>query len=173
MDTSLGAAPWNRVIVSHSAHSPAAIRNKPTFAHKLCIRVATHEKKKTLSVTDLGSGMTRADMINGLGIGHLSHRALLASRRLSGGNAESIASEEEEVHDGDTAATSEEEEESVADYSESSEAVDEDETDAQEDDLSAGLPCHTLDIGGFYSALCSLGTQVTVGTKVSYIITPA
>ena len=113
--------------------------------------------------------MSRADIINGLGIGHLSQRALVASRRLAGSDAESSASEreEEDVNDDDTAATSGEEE-SVGDFSESSQAVavGDDETDVQGSDSSASLPCRTLDLGGFYSALCSLGTQVTVGTKV-------
>lgn len=112
--------------------------------------------------------MSRADIINGLGIGHLSHRALVASRRLFSSNGESGASERiEEGYDDGTAATSGEEE-SVGDFSESSQAVDvdDDDTDVQDGDPSGGLPCRSLDIGGFYSALCSLGTRVTVGTKV-------
>jgi hypothetical protein len=29
------------------------------------------------------------------------------------------------------------------------------------------IPCRSVDIGGFYAALCSLGTSIEVGTKVS------
>lgn len=149
------------------ACSPSHIRNKPTFAHKLCIRVAVDKKNKTLSITDFGSGMTRADLINGIGIGHLSHRALVASKGLAaaGNNAGSSNAsgkeQDETMDDGDTVA-SEDDETSVDDYSDSSEAAED-----ESDDLIAGLPCRSLDIGGFYSALCSLGTQVCVGTKVS------
>jgi hypothetical protein len=155
---------------------PAPVRNKPTFAHRLCIRVATNAEKKTLSITDLGSGMTRADIINGLGIGHLSHRALQASKRL--GTTETSLEKDESQDNDDISATSEGAEqeegddEAEADSSDDSSAADDEGevTDEQEDDVgTGGVPCRASDIGGFYSALCSLGTGVTVGTKVRYI----
>lgn len=156
-------------------YSPAPVRNQPTFAHKLCIRVAVDKEKQTLSITDLGSGLTRADLINGLGIGHLSHGALAASKRLaaeSSTTAVTMESEEKqgedgvgkEVADGDTVASEDDDDEtSVGDFSESSETPD-------ENDFNAALPCRSLDIGGFYSALCSIGTQVSVGTKVRKLL---
>ena len=123
--------------------------------------------------------MTRADIINGLGIGHLSHRALQASKRL--GTTETSLKMDEALDNDDRSATSEgvEEEEdddakadNVDDRSDSSADEEGTGTDEQEDDLSTcgmGVPCRASDVGGFYSALCSLGTGVTVGTKVSFI----
>ena len=49
---------------SSSNHHPAAV-----LAHRLCLRVRACPETQTLSITDLGSGMTRADLINALGIG--------------------------------------------------------------------------------------------------------
>jgi hypothetical protein len=154
---------------------PAKLRNKTTFSHRLCIRVATNAEKRTLSITDLGSGMTRADIINGLGIGHLSHRALQASKGL--GTTETSLKKDESHDNDDVSATSEnaeqterDDEEEVESSDDSSEDDEGEVTDEQEDDLGTGaVPCRASDIGGFYSALCSLGTGVTVGTKVSFI----
>jgi hypothetical protein len=143
--------------------------------------VATNAEKKTLSITDLGSGMTRADIINGLGIGHLSHRALQASKRL--GTTEPSLEKDEALENDDRSATSEDveqeegdgdaEADSSDDRSDSSADEEGNGTDEQEDDLSTGqmgVPCRASDVGGFYSALCSLGTGVTVGTKVSFML---
>jgi hypothetical protein len=154
---------------------PAPVRNKPTFSHRLCIRVAANAEKKTLSITDLGSGMTRADIINGLGIGHLSHRALQASKRL-GTTVPSLEKDESQDND-DVSTTSEDAEqreaddEAEAEITDDSSADDEEEvTDEHEDDDGTGaVPCRASDIGGFYSALCSLGIGVAVGTKVNFI----
>merc|ERR1740136_542126 len=64
--------------------TPASQRNNPTFQHRLCIRISTSQKNKTLSITDLGTGMTRSDLINTLGVGtHLSSDALTATRTLA------------------------------------------------------------------------------------------
>lgn len=153
---------------------PAPVRNKPTFSHRLCIRVATNAEKRTLSITDLGSGMTRADIINGLGIGHLSHRALQASKRL--GATETSLEKDESQDNDDVSASSENAEqregddEAEAESSDDSSVDDEGEvTDEQEGDIDTGaVPCRASDIGGFYSAICSLGTGVTVGTKVTF-----
>lgn len=119
--------------------------------------------------------MTRADIINGLGIGHLSHRALQASKRL--GTTETSLEKDESQDNDDASATSENAEqregddEAEAESSDDSSVDDEGEvTDEQEDDIDTGaVPCRASDIGGFYSALCSLGTGVIVGTKVSFI----
>jgi hypothetical protein len=142
--------------------------------------VAANAKKQTLSITDLGSGMTRADIINGLGIGHLSHRALQASKRL--GTTETSLEKDKALENDDRSATSEDVEEeegdddaeadSIDDRSDSSANEEGAGTDEQGDDLSTcgmGVPCRASDVGGFYSAFCSLGTGVTVGTKVSFI----
>ena len=49
--------------------TPARIRKHPAFSHRLCLRVRASPTDGTLSLTDLGVGMTRADLINSLGIG--------------------------------------------------------------------------------------------------------
>jgi hypothetical protein len=50
--------------------TPATIRQDSIcMSHRLCLRIATNRTLKTLTITDLGIGMTRADMINILGVG--------------------------------------------------------------------------------------------------------
>jgi len=64
--------------------TPASQRNNPTFQHRLCIRISTSQKDKTLSITDLGTGMTRSDLINTLGVGsRLSSNAIRATRTIT------------------------------------------------------------------------------------------
>ena len=114
--------------------------------------------------------MTRADVINGLGIGHLSHRALQASKRL--GQTESSSDKEDEEEDA-TSDDEQEEDDSSIERSESSDQAGEWTDGQEEEDVGAvgtGIPCRASDIGGFYSALCSLGTGISVGTKVSCVI---
>jgi hypothetical protein len=57
------------------------MRNRPSFAHRLCLRVSTDVSKGILELTDMGAGMTRADLINSLGIGRLSPVAHAASKQ--------------------------------------------------------------------------------------------
>lgn len=49
--------------------TPARIRTHPAFQHRLCLRVCANPAAQTLSITDLGAGMTRTDLINSLGTG--------------------------------------------------------------------------------------------------------
>jgi hypothetical protein len=48
---------------------PAVQRNSTAFQHRLCLRVTACDSSQTLSITNLGIGMTRANCINCLGIG--------------------------------------------------------------------------------------------------------
>lgn len=50
------------------------VRDARWFHHRTCLRL--HVTGKSLTVTDLGSGMTRADLINALGIGRFSPRVV-------------------------------------------------------------------------------------------------
>jgi hypothetical protein len=52
-----------------------ALRKRPLFMRRLQLRIATDRQRRTLTLTDLGVGMTRADLINALGIGRTSHAA--------------------------------------------------------------------------------------------------
>ena len=54
--------------------TPSRIRSAEWFSHRTCLRI--HVTPGTLSITDLGAGMTRADLINSLGIGRMSKRAM-------------------------------------------------------------------------------------------------
>ena len=166
---------------------PGAVRNKPSFAHRLCLRVSTSKANKTLTITDLGSGMTRADLINSLGVGRsLSHRAKSASNHLAALASDSAAvsaggrKEDENDHD-DSDDDEEEEEEDSEDETESDdeyESSSEDDEEESEDTSqksqidstpkSIHLPCKKKDIGGFYSALCALGTSIQVCTKSKF-----
>ena len=53
------------------------------------------------------------------------------------------------------------------------ETEDEEDTDDDEEDndmnrdCSVVIPCQRQDIGGFYAAICAIGTSVEIGTKVS------
>jgi hypothetical protein len=64
---------------------PSSMRDRPSFQHRLLIRISTDEINNTLTITDLGSGMTRSDVINTLGAGsRLSSRAIHAARVIDG-----------------------------------------------------------------------------------------
>jgi hypothetical protein len=153
-------------------HRSPSQRNKATFQHRLCIRISTCAKEKTLSITDLGAGMTRSDLINSLGVGsRLSPEALAAVRNIdsaiSGGKGHRDGINEDDGNEDDN--TSDESESDDDSESES----DDDESESVDDDYNTKktvIPCKAADVGGFYSAFCSLGTSVEIGTKVSYII---
>jgi len=143
-------------------YSPGHIRNKPTFAHRQCLRVSTSEQDQTLTITDLGSGMTRADLINLLGVGRpLSQRAKAASDYLGRGSK----TENDDKDDEEDPAEEESEEES--DYDSEEEEADQ-ESQGGPMDNTILIPCKQRDIGGFYAALCSLGTSIHVGTKSKF-----
>ena len=131
--------------------------------------------------------MTRADLINSLGIGRLSTRAHAASKRLrklgsgsDGGSMEDDEDdeddEEEEEEEEEEDQNEEEEEEGpvpmeTSDGADDDEEIDEaDDEDVDDPEENPGkqtrIPCREQDIGGFYSALCALGVGVNVGTKV-------
>lgn len=169
-------------------------RSSDWFAHRTCLRISLADRK--LSITDLGTGMTRADLINSLGIGRLSKRAHHVARtRLTpcppdtSGTLEENGNNENDAEDIDEAAApkgaemleaegdrEEDEDGNTVDTDEEEETEDDDDDallsddatdDALEtDDDDMALPCLESDIGGFYAALCALGGGVTIGTKV-------
>jgi hypothetical protein len=144
--------------------APARIRKHASFQHRLCLRVRADSAAKTLSITDLGVGMTRADVINSLGVGRAG---LLASSRRQQSKDLADLEEEEEVDE-----TEEEDdmEETTEDDVESDDDEDEEEDD-EGDKIEQGdesMPCRAVDLGGFYAALCALGTGVRVGTKSKF-----
>ena len=131
--------------------------------------------------------MTRSDVINSLGAGsRLSQKAIHAARVIDRGNTngnqgekESMMDMENDAYDDDDSTCSEED--SVI-----STTSDESGNDAANDiagiDINAALngsdgresdrkvirvPAQAKDIGSFYAAICALGEEVEIGTKVS------
>mmetsp|Transcript_12407 Transcript_12407/g.18792 ORF Transcript_12407/g.18792 Transcript_12407/m.18792 type:complete len:887 (+) Transcript_12407:81-2741(+) len=162
-------------------YTPMIQRNKASFQHRLCIRISTCTEKQTLTITDLGSGMTRSDLINSLGVGsRLSEKVLIAARHLNstassinnGQSDKRSNSIDSNLHDDDTSSSVSSEKE---DY-ESDESDDNDDTDIDSDDENSlqfskskiTIPCKATDVGGFYSAFCALGTSVEIGTKSKF-----
>jgi len=149
-------------------------RTAAWFQHKTCLRIAV--ESGVLHMTDLGVGMTRADLINSLGVGRLSKRAQhIAKTRLMKENM--IDDEGDAVADGDDTNGAEEDpiDSTDADHDADTETVDTEDGDENDDDDATttddaeddiALPCLESDIGGFYAALCALGEGVTIGTKV-------
>jgi hypothetical protein len=68
--------------IFNESNSPWAQRQRSSFQHRQLIRVTTDEVAGTLTITDLGIGMTRSDLINSLvGVGsRLSLRAIQAAK---------------------------------------------------------------------------------------------
>ena len=159
---------------------PGAIRNKPNFAHRLCLRVSTCETDGTLTITDLGVGMTRADLINLLGVGRsLSHRAKVASKHLASLNCENVSMEDGfcgndtdtdgRMQDDQPEYNSDDEYEDCKDCNRSQDTEMDDDSMSSSNSLQPiSIPCKKKDIGGFYSSLCSLGTSVQVCTKSKF-----
>ena len=159
--------------------TPSKTRQRESFQHRTCVRIACSSDPSNgggyISITDMGTGMTRADLINALGIGRLSHRAHAASKRLidpkdlpsveeGGGDDDDTGSLEDTEDSDDYDETTDDDEEDPADDENGAEPIKiEEENDAPKDII---LPCCGQDIGGFYSALCSLGVGVNVGAKV-------
>ena len=150
-------------------NSPANKRKHAAFSHRLCVRVATDDR--TLSITDLGAGMTRADLINALGVGRLSIRAFRTSKRLwKEGDGGASSTEDDEIDEEGSSKFEDPTEEVEGDEEEEEDNDEEDDEEAieiNEEPVDEGLlPCKASDVGGFYSSLCALGKGITVGTKV-------
>ena len=125
--------------------------------------------------------MTRADLINALGIGRVSPRAFRASKLLSKGGEivyGGVDNGDEDDDDDDDDPSEEEEAEENDDDQEQDEEEQDDE--AKEEDFEQEtkesssdigiLPCKAIDIGGFYSSLCALGQGISIGTKVRVLM---
>jgi hypothetical protein len=144
--------------------TPARIRKHASFQHRLCLRVRADSTTKTLSITDLGIGMTRADVINSLGVGRAG---LLASSRQQSKEMADSADEEEEEDD-----MEETTEDDVGSDDEEEDGDDEGEEESghEQEDASSpeAMPCRAVDLGGFYAAFCALGTGARVGTKSKF-----
>jgi len=122
--------------------------------------------------------MTRSDLINSLGVGsRLSSHALHSARTIeklirgqnedktkaSGNNDDSSSSEDDSV----SSTSSEESQEDPAD---DIAGMDINHGNCEELDKTTNViqvPCQAKDVGSFYAALCALGDQVEIGTKVS------
>lgn len=157
--------------------TPAKVRKHPAFQHRLCLRITTNATEQTLSITDLGSGMTRTDLINSLGIGRaglVSTAVKEAPQALSSGDAESSTTddekEEEEEEQPEEALESEEEHQQEAEKRRTD--SDTGSSPMQEEPVttehSFTVDCRSKSIGGFYAALCSLGTGARVCTKAKF-----
>jgi hypothetical protein len=116
--------------------------------HRTCLRVEGDPEGGTLTITDLGIGMTRADLINMLGVGRNTANG---NNNMSRSAPSSVASSEDDDDDDDDDLSDEEEEGAPV---------------APKPIESTVLHCQKNDLGGFYAALCSLGVGVRVGTKV-------
>jgi hypothetical protein len=145
--------------------TPASRRNKESFQHRLAIRIATNEHDKTLTITDLGSGMTRADLINSLGIGsRLSSRAIACAKKLG---TNDVNDENSSDDDSDTQVSDSSSDESDLPHQDIAEMDVNDNVASNESVELINVTCLSEDIGGFYSALVALGHEVAIGTKVS------
>jgi hypothetical protein len=181
--------------------APARVRRHPSFQHRLCLRIQMDPSKGTLSITDLGAGMTRADLINSLGI---SRAALLSSPTTSEPKSAAVGSvtggrtqngahppHSNQLSRSDTDSTDEDEDPMMFDddlvdgeltpsrtlvgqpgskkaYANGSRAAPSAAVPANsssKEEVAPVLSCRTSELGGFYAALCSLGTGVRVGTK--------
>ena len=188
------------------------------MAHRLCLRVHACPENGTLSLTDLGAGMTRTDLINSLGIGRaglLSSTTMTTTATSSSSSSSTVTSkassivgtddDDDDEEDHSTAADDEfdfdddddDEEEESTEADEETETEDEDgasldngrngdktyttimsapaNKDAQPPPSTAKaatvhqpVDCRATSIGGFYAALCALGTGVRLCTKSKY-----
>lgn len=149
--------------------APPKLRKHPDFQHRLCFRVRADPTAKTLSITDLGAGMTRADLINSLGIGRagLSTKPKAKQKQASDeGVVEDPVETTDEEEESDFEGTEDEEEEDDEDMASSSEDEEGDEEmDTLVEDGDESYDCRTAEVGGFYAALCALGTGIRVATK--------
>lgn len=119
--------------------------------------------------------MTRADLINALGIGRVSARAFRASQLLSKGgdivNGGKEDDDDDDLSEEEGAEEINDDDEEEDDDEEDDDADEEDFEEAKESSVDIGiLPCKAIDIGGFYSSLCALGKGISIGTKVCALI---
>jgi len=156
--------------------TPSSQRQRQSFQHRQLIRISTDETNNTLTITDLGSGMTRSDLINSLGVGsrlssHALHTARAVEKHIHGQNEDKTG-----INDnGDDSSLSGND--SVSSTS-SEESQDGPANDIAEMDINheknneksniIKIPCRAKDVGSFYSALCALGLEVEIGTKSKF-----
>lgn len=127
--------------------------------------------------------MTRSDLINSLGVGSRLGPEFVTAVRYLDSNAGGFRSNrgdlldiDEEERDGGS--------DDVDDSDSDESSVDEDDNEGEEDESSftntasknmksSGekkivIPCKGQDIGGFYSAFCTLATKIEIGTKSKF-----
>mmetsp|Transcript_6381 Transcript_6381/g.14209 ORF Transcript_6381/g.14209 Transcript_6381/m.14209 type:complete len:897 (-) Transcript_6381:120-2810(-) len=159
--------------------APPKLRKHPAFQHRLCFRVRADTDSKTLSITDLGAGMTRSDLINSLGIGRAGLMSKSGPNRKNGkdkpedGEDPLDTTDEEEFDDDEDDETEEGDEEMEGDDDNEEETEDEENNTANEETEDPILEeeiydCRTSEVGGFYAALVSLGTGIKVSTKSKF-----
>jgi hypothetical protein len=161
-------------------YSPSAQRQRPAFQHRQLIRISTDETNHTLTITDLGSGMTRSDLINSLGVGsglssHALHSARTIEKLIRGQNEDTSKASKNDDDDNatssdDDSVSSTSSEESQEDPADDIAGMDINHGNCEELDKTTNViqvPCQAKDLGSFYAALCALGVQVEIGTKVS------
>jgi hypothetical protein len=125
--------------------------------HRTCLRVQGDVENGTLTITDLGIGMTRADLINMLGVGRSNNDTTTGNNNnMSRSAPSSVASSDDDDDDDDVSDNDEEDDEEAA--------------PAPKPTESTVLHCQKNDLGGFYAALCALGVGVRVGTKVRTVL---
>jgi hypothetical protein len=164
--------------------TPPQIRQHSCFQHRLCVRIRVDPEAQTISITDLGIGMTRADLINSLGVGR-SAGLESSSNGYESRNRSTSQTEEEDQSTAEDSDSSDDELDQTDDddetgIEEESEAQDGNEGNPEyiitkEPSISKNtsedntvLRCKAKDLGGFYAALCSLGTGVCVRTKSKF-----
>jgi hypothetical protein len=147
--------------------SCSPVERKALQAHRTCLRVSTDEKDNSVTITDLGVGMTRADLINLLGVGKYHPQRKQESKL-----------KKSDSHMTDSTESSREGSTSSSTGTSSSDSDDDSTQAPQKQDVPgmtsppiAALPhdvyCRTKDVGGFYAAIGALAVGVKVGTKVS------
>jgi hypothetical protein len=119
----------------------------------------------SLTITDLGIGMTRADLINLLGVGRpmvSMPKTRKTKQRIASRSSSSTVSSDEDDEDDYEDDTDDDEQEEGQEEQVQQEAA----AAAAADPQQQPLRCKTNDIGGFYAAVCALAVGVKVSTKV-------
>lgn len=106
--------------------------------------------------------MTRSDLINSLAVGsRLSHDALKAARYIQKkGQFPNINTKNDNDIDDESSWSGSD------DDSDSTESITSANGSVSKKEHKVIIPCTGENIGGFYSALCSLGKKIEIGTKV-------
>jgi hypothetical protein len=154
--------------------TPANIRKHPAFQHRLCLRITANPTEQTLSVTDMGAGMTRTDLINSLGIGRAGLISSTAKNTKSAVLDDSSTSTDDEGDHSDESSVAtdgdendQEDKEEVKSDSDVSIPMEEAPVTTEAASTTA-LDCRSKSLGGFYAAFCSLGTGMRVCTKAKF-----